>query len=217
MRETGKSGISGRQAAAGAALVAGVAAIGAGIFLAKDKGAERPEHDVLITEGELEIRRYPPMLLAETVVTNARDRKQALERGFRLLADYIFAKSRPGEKIAMTAPVLSDHAHGEGVSASAEPGDGWRVRFIMPRAYTRDSLPSAPAGISIAELPARRVAAVRFAGLASDAVLQDKEAGLRRWLAARGEAETGRVEYAFYDAPFIPGPLRRNEVLIPLD
>ncbi len=216
MRETGRSGVSGRQAAAGAALVAGVAAIGAGIFLARDKSAERPEHEVLVTEGDFEIRRYPPMLLAETVVTNARDRKQALEKGFRLLAEYIFAKSRPGQKIAMTAPVLSDHRQGEGVSASDEGGDGWRVRFIMPRTYTRDTLPSAPAGIGITELPGRRVAAVRFAGLASDAVLQQKEAELRSWLDTRGEVETGRVEYAFYDAPFIPGPLRRNEVLIPL-
>jgi hypothetical protein len=212
--KTGKTAISGRQAAAGAALVAGVAVIGAGIFFARDKSVERPDYDVLVAEDDFEIRQYPPLLLAETVVTSARDRKQALDRGFRMLADYIFAKSRPGEKIAMTAPVLSDHQPGNDQSATDE--HGWRVRFIMPRAYTRDSLPPAPAGIDIMDLPCRRVAVVRFAGLASDAVLQEKEAALRHWLDTRGESDTGKVEYAFYDAPFIPGPLRRNEVLVPL-
>jgi hypothetical protein len=212
---TGKGKFGGRHAAASAALIAGVAAIGAGIFLAQDKSAERPDYDVLVAEGDFEIRQYPSLLLAETVVTDARDRKQALERGFRMLADYIFAKSRPGEKIAMTAPVLSDHLAGDD-PASSERDAGWRIRFIMPRAYTRHSLPPAPAGIVITDAPSRRLAVVRFAGLASDTMLQEREAGLRLWLERRGEAKAGKVEYAFYDAPFIPGPLRRNEVLIPL-
>lgn len=216
MNRTGKTAISGRQAAAGAALVAGVAAIGAGIFFARDKSVERPDYDVLVAEDDFEIRQYPPLLLAETVVTSARDRKQALERGFRMLADYIFAKSRPGERIAMTAPVLSDHLVYDD-PAVGDRNDGWRIRFIMPRAYTRSSLPPAPAGIVITDAPSRRVAVVRFAGLANDTMLQDWEARLRLWLERRGEPKSGKVEYAFYDAPFIPGPLRRNEVLIPLN
>ncbi len=208
--------MSGRRAAKGAAVVAGITAIGAGLFLARDKSAERPEYQVLVADGDFEIRQYLPMLLAETVVTQAPDRKRALEKGFRKLADYIFAKSRPGEKIAMTAPVLSDRPQGGQGYISDAADDGWRVRFIMPRAFTRESLPPAPAGIGITDLPGRRVGAVRFAGVASDAVLREKEAGLRTWLDARGESETGKVEYAFYDAPFIPGPLRRNGVLVPL-
>ncbi len=35
-------------------------------------------------------------------------------------------------------------------------------------------------------------------------------------LPAQGIAPLGEAEYAFYDAPMVPGPLRRNEVLIPV-
>ena len=211
-----ETGMSGRHVVAGAALVAGITAIGAGVFLAKAKGAQKPDYDVQAADGAFEIRHYPPLLLAETLVTDAHDRKQALEKGFRMLADYIFAKSRKGEKIAMTAPVLSDHQQGA-TTRSGDARPGWRVRFIMPHSYTRESLPPAPVGIDITELPSRRVAVVRFAGLVSDKMLAEKEDALRHWLGERGEAKSGAAEYGFYDAPFIPGPLRRNEVLVPLD
>ena len=35
---------------------------------------------------------------------------------------------------------------------------------------------------------------------------------LRGWLAKRGVRSNGEPEYAFYNSPMIPGPLRRNEV-----
>jgi hypothetical protein len=213
--KTSETGISGRKVAAGAAFVAGIAAIGAGLFLAKDKSAQKSDYEVQVADGAFEIRHYPPLLLAETLVTDAQDRKQALDKGFGMLADYIFAKSRKGEKIAMTAPVLSNYQQGA-TTRSGEARDGWRVRFIMPRTHTRESLPPAPAGIDITELSSRRVAVVRFAGLVSDKVLAEQEDALRHWLGARGEAKWGEAEYGFYDAPFIPGPLRRNEVLVPL-
>ena len=70
--------------------------------------------------------------------------------------------------------------------------------------------------VATATLPARRVAAIAFAGRASDTDLHDRERDLRDWLLARGERPTGPAEYAFYNSPFIPGPLRRNEVLLPI-
>lgn len=207
--------ISGKQVAGVAAVVAGVAAVGAGLFFAKDKSTPRPDYDTLTEDGDFTIREYPALLVAETVVTGIEDRKKAADEGFRTLADYIFAKSRDGEKIAMTAPVLSDRAAG---SEPVEEGvdEGWRMRFFMPAEYTRETLPDPPADVTITELPSRRVAAVEFSGLWSDERLQAREAELREWLEENGEANPGRVEYAFYDAPMIPGPLRRNEVLIPL-
>jgi hypothetical protein len=39
---------------------------------------------------------------------------------------------------------------------------------------------------------------------------------LRAWLAGQGIVPEGEAEFAFYDAPMVPGPLRRNEVLIPV-
>jgi len=206
---------TGKQVATGAVVAVGaIAAIGAGIFFAKDKSTPRPDYDTLSEDGDLSIRHYPELVIAETVVTGVEDRKQAQNDGFRMLADYIFAKSRDGEKIAMTAPVLCDRPATD--ETLGDVSAGWRMRFIMPEGTTRETLPSPPEGVTLTELPARRVGAIAFSGLWSDANLEEEEGALRAWLMDSGETEAGKVEYAFYDAPMIPGPLRRNEVLIPL-
>lgn len=204
--------ISGKQMAGAAAVVAGVAAIGAGIFFAKDKSTPRPDYDTLTEDGEFSIREYPALLVAETIVQTP-DRFQAQSEGFQRLADYIFAKSRPGEKIAMTAPVLIDRAHEDG---ELDGESGWRVRFVMPEGHSRENLPPTPATVEIAEIPARRVGVAEFSGRWSDQNLQEEEGALRRWLENHDEHHAGTVEYAFYDAPSIPPLLRRNEVLVPL-
>lgn len=208
--------ISGRQVAGATAIVAGaVAAIGAGIFFAKDKRTPRPDYETLDEDGAFSIRDYPPLLVAEALIEGVTERKDAQDRAYHLLSDYISAKSRGGETIAMTAPVLCDLA-GPGDATKDDVSAGFRMRFIMPQGYTRETLPPPPEGVTIAELPARRVGAIAFSGLWSNANLEEEEAELRAWLVERGEEEMGRAEYALYDAPLIPGPLRRNEILISL-
>ena len=182
------------------------ALLGVGAFMvAGEKGAERPKYRRIRRDGSVELRAYPELTLTETVVVATRE--EALGRGFQRLADYIFAKSRSGDPIAMTAPVLSEPA-GE--------GGGWRTRFIMPSRYTLDDLPAPGVGIALTMIPAREVAAIQFNGHADDAKLAAAEAELRAWLADRGYAAAGPAEHAFYNSPFMPGALRRNEVLIPL-
>ena len=188
----------------GAATMALGAVAGAGYYLARERRIEKPDYALLDSDGDFELRDYPPLLSADARVAGGR--KDALGKGFRILADYIFAKSRPGAPIAMTAPVMSDPA-GEA---------GWRTRFLMPSSFTRQTLPAAPAGVAIVEIPARRVAAMRFAGVAGDATLAAEERALRRWIADNDFIVQGPAEYAFYNSPMIPGPLRRNEIWIPV-
>ena len=156
-------------------------------------------------DGEFEIRDYPELLVAETVVQG--EREHGLDQGFARLADYIFARHREGEKVAMTAPVLSSPA----------PGGGWLTRFVMPAYYTRDSVPEPGADISIATIPARRVAALRFHGGPDSAALGAREAQLKSWVGAKKLKASGPAERAFYNSERIPGPLRRAEVLIPIE
>lgn len=86
----------------------------------------------------------------------------------------------------------------------------------MPSKYTLGTLPPAPDDITLAQMPARRMAALRFAGNASGRDLALMEARLRDWMRETRLMPAGEAEFAFYDAPVIPGPLRRNEVLIPV-
>lgn len=193
----------GRRLAYGA--LGALAVLGAGWFLYRERSVEKPNYRLIEEDGEFEIREYPEVLVAETVVQGERD--HGLDRGFARLADYIFARHREGEKVAMTAPVLSSPAE----------GGGWLTRFVMPAYYTRETVPEPDADISIATIPARRVAALRFHGGPDSAALGAREAQLQSWVGAKKLKATGPAERAFYNSERIPGPLRRAEVLIPIE
>ncbi|MBA3241310.1 MAG: heme-binding protein [Acidobacteria bacterium] len=199
-------------AAAGATILGAAA-----IYYFREKATPGPDYRVLSSDGDLEIRAYPPIVVAETVVRGPR--KEALREGFRTLADYIFAKSRDGEALPMTVPVFQD---GGDPMASDPPvfddmvEGGWRVRFVMPEGRTASDLPKPPQAVELVEVPARRVGVVRFSGVANDDRLSEHEDRLRGWLARQEERMEAEPEYAFYNSPMIPPPLRRSEVLIPI-
>lgn len=165
---------------------------------------EQPDYTVVVAEGDFELRDYPAMVLAEA--TTEGDRQEGARSGFRALASYIFAQDRDGDRIAMTAPVIQQ----------SDPGRaGWRIRFVMPSEYGLDDLPRpSGAAVSLETWPAMRLAAVRFSGRADDTDFAQEETRLRAWLAARDLQPDGAPFLAYYDDPWTPGFLRRNEVLL---
>lgn len=197
-----------RKSGRGKYVLAGIGLIvvaGAGYFVLRERAVEKPKHKVQERDGLFEVRDYPELLIAETSDTG--ERLAARNQGFRRLADYIFAKGRSGEKVEMTAPVLSSDA-----------GNGaWLTRFVMPARFTRDTLPEPTAGVRINTLPARRVAAMRFAGGSDEALLAEREKQLRSWIGAKKYEAKGEAERAFYNSPMIPPPMRRTEILIPIE
>ena len=186
----------------------GLAMVGAGVWLYLMSNVERPAYRVAASDGAIELRDYPPLLVAE--VMRGGERKAAVSAGFRPLAGYIFAKERAGDSIAMTAPVTQTRS-------SENTDDPWIVRFIMPAQYSLETLPRPADGdVQIKPVPAQRLAAIRFSGVATDQNIAWQEAKLRRWLEAQALPHDGTATYAYYNNPFTPGPLRRNEVLIGL-
>jgi hypothetical protein len=194
-------------------LLAGAAVIAAGAFALyywRERKQEEAQFDLLAKDGDFELRRYKPYLVAESIQKGSRS--EALDAGFRKISAYIFAKPEgraknedDAEKIAMTVPVTT----------TSEDNRSWRVRFVTPRAQTRETLPQPATGVAIAEQGERHVAALRFAGLGTDdELVEAKKHELVAWVAERGFKPVGDVEYAFYNAPIVPGPLRRNEVWI---
>lgn len=109
------------------------------------------------------------------------------------------------EKIAMTAPVTQTSDDGQ-----------WRVRFLMPAGRTLADLPVPAGDVRLVEVPAQRVAAIRFSGGWTDTAFARAEATLDAWLAAEGLAAAGPPTYAYYNDPFTPPFLRRNEVIVPI-
>lgn len=188
------------------ALVVVVAVAGCAGIMKPDSYWEQPAYDSVTLDGAFELRDYAPQTVAE--VTTRGTRRQAVGAGFRPLAGYIFAKEREGDKIAMTAPVTQS-LEGE--------GETWVVRFSMPAEYTLETLPR-PAGaqVRLTEVPAQRMASVKFSGIANDKAIAAQEAKLLRWMEAQGLAPAGTPTYAYYNDPFTPGYMRRNEVLVPV-
>ncbi|MGF1552080.1 MAG: heme-binding protein [Paracoccaceae bacterium] len=151
----------------------------------------------------IELRDYAAITVAETRAPGAR--REAVRRGFRPLAAYVFGVGRGGERIAMTAPVTQTPLE----------GGAWAVRFVMPAALPLARLPApGDARVRLRRLPARRCAVLRFSLVASTYRLAVAETRLRRWLAARGLPADGAADYAYYDDPITPPCWRRNEVLI---
>ncbi len=183
-----------------------------GGWLVVVRSVETPAYETIAVDGAFELRDYPALLAAEVERTGARD--AAVRAGFRPLARYIFARGREGPKIAMTAPVTQLKVDSPVEDPAAPPA--WRVRFLMPSKYAMDGLPAPSPGVRLVQVPAQRQAAVRFSGRAEDDDFERQEARLGRWLVGQGLRPGGAATYAYYDDPFIPGFLRRNEVLMPV-
>ncbi len=199
--------------------VLAVLAMGAWVYIVNN--VEHPAYRVVHHDGAIEIRDYPALIVAE--VTRSGDRNTAVRAGFRSLASYIFAKDRAGDSIAMTAPVTQERAkiamtapRTQSREQSSE-SDTWVVTFIMPSKYTLEELPRpASQDIQLRETGPVRRAAIRFSGVATDRLLATNEKRLRNWLAAQGFNAAAASTYAYYNDPFTPGPLRRNEVIVDL-
>ena len=178
---------------------------------------ETPDYKVIRTDGAIEIRQYAPVLYATVKVEG--EQQDAIRKGFRILADYIFGNNQPTKDIAMTTPVTQT-ADTRTTIAMTTPvtqqsdGQAWRVRFAMPREYTKDTLPKAnnPA-IELYETPPKTYVAIQFSWFASPERLAANRELLQQYVAANKLKVIGPEVLAFYDPPWTLPWWRRNEVM----
>jgi DNA gyrase inhibitor GyrI len=187
-------------------------------------GTKSPEpswHSVR-QDGDMEIRDYDPMIVAE--VTTTGERYAAINAGFRILAGYIFGGNTAQTKIAMTAPVTQEStgAKSEKIAMTApvtqeasENQNEWKVRFVMPPEYTLASLPVPNDNrIKFLEIPAYRTAVIQFSGFNTDSNLSEHQKILMDWLAKNNITPIGKPIYAFYNPPWTLPFFKRNEVMV---
>lgn len=195
-----------------------VLTIAALIFGGPAMAIEQPKYVVTLKDGDYEVRRYAPYIVAEVVVTG--DQGQAVQQGFRKLAGYIFGGNAGRQKIAMTAPVAQKPA-GEKIAMTSPVtqtpnGQGsWTVQFMMPPSYTLQSLPKPnDPDIRFRVEPGREMAVLQFSGVARDRSYKERTQDLRKWASARGIAVKGDAVLAQYDPPWTLWFMRRNEVML---
>jgi hypothetical protein len=179
-------------------------------------GVEEPSFSLSAKIDDLEIRDYAPTVIAEVDATG--DAVGARFSGFSPLADYIFAKERSGPEIAMTAPVTQSARETIAMTAPVtQQGapSGWTIAFTMPSSYALDALPTpANSKVRLSNVPARRLAVIRFSGVASEAIMRQQAERLLTAVASAGLTATGAPIYAFYDPPWTLPFFRRNEVMV---
>ena len=95
--------------------------------------------------------------------------------------------------------------------------DKWAVSFMMPASYTMETLPvPSDPGITLRQVPARQLAAVRYSGLWSEKNYLRYRGELEKWIRDNGLTVSGEPVWARYNPPFTLWFKRRNEILIPV-
>ncbi len=184
---------------------------------------ESPDYHVEVKDGEFEIRLYPGYILAQVDVEG--DFRDALLKGFSILADYIFGNNRRKEELPMTSPVtIVERGSSERIPMTVPvteevPDDveegTYRISFTMPSKYTLETLPEpVDDRISFREERNQRMAAYRFSGRVNSRMAREKIAELREWLRKNSIEPGSRFIVAQYNHPAVPGFMRKNEILV---
>ena len=201
----------------GAAVLAGL--IYAGVSFVS---LEQPSYRVVHESGGIEYRQYEPYLVSETLIEQTDNYKAAGNEGFRRLFRYISGGNEGQAKIAMTVPVAQT-ASSEKIAMTApvqqtEAAEGYRVAFMLPSQYTLETAPQpTDKRVRIREVPGRLMAVLRYSGRWTERNFAEKRAALLEALKQESITPAGEAQGAFYNGPYMPPFLRRNEVLVEID
>lgn len=196
----------------------GIISIAFGIWGIMASNVEQPQYEVISSDQGFETRTYNPTITAEILVDGSR--KDAIKKGFKQLAGYIFGHNKPANSIKMTAPVMQEESTTIAMTApvsQSREGKQWKVSFTMPAHYSMDTLPDPNnSNVKLTQIPKRTVLVLRFSGSTSEENIYVHAEKLLKYLKKEGIKTTGSVQYAFYNPPWTLPLLRRNEIMIAL-
>ncbi len=171
------------------------------LFAFKSDKIEMPAYSVIKKYGSMEIRQYPNMIVAQTMLMQS-TQEQKMSGGFRTIAGYIFGGNDRNQKIAMTAPVVM------------KMGDTASMYFMMPKQYNSTQLPKPNSSkVEIVNERARVLAVIRFGGFSSEMKIEKYKNKLAAIISENNLKTTGPYMYMGYNAPW-DVINRRNEVAI---
>jgi hypothetical protein len=183
-------------------LLAVISVIGALLAIAgcrtSRSGYKSAPYTVVRSDGVFEVRDYPALKVVETGIKDG-----GSGGSFNRLFRYITGGNDTGKKIAMTTPVFM----GGGEST---------MSFVMPADLGKVPQP-VDGSVTVREMPAGRFAVLRYSGARS--VRQEAEhlKRLGAWVADQHMTVSTAPVYAYFDPPWTPPFLRRNEVMLRVD
>lgn len=151
------------------------------------------------TAGKLELRHYEKFTLARTTVRG--DFKEAADKAFKKLADFIFGKNSARLTTSMTTPVFMD-----------KEDHGWTMSFYMlPETEWLKPIDSA---VKVEEHPAKDVAVLRYSGTQTVEAMEEARTELLDLVSENGLIAVSDVWWAQYDQPMSLPITKRNEALV---
>jgi len=191
-----------------------------GVYMSRSV-SETPYEVSEILENGVEIREYPEEIWATTV---AEDQNSAFSPLFR----YISGDNERGEKIEMTAPVVTPKpqldgaasTQGEKIEMTApvvtmNTEKGQFMAFIIPEQFDINSIPKPSSNkVKIVLVEPRKLATIRFSGYANQENYEKNLEILNKTLEIRGISTKGEPLLMQYNDPWTPPFLRRNEIAI---
>jgi hypothetical protein len=177
-----------------------VPVLGAAWFLTTNSraGVANAPYTVLETAGDKELRDYPELKLVQTPM-EAKGKDGSFMRLFR----YISGTNAAEQKIAMTSPVMM------------ERGEQKTMSFVLPEDVAKAGGPKpGDTSVVLKTLPPGRVATLRFPGTDTPETEAKAREQLMAWVKKKGWVAEGEVWFAYYDPPWTPTALRRNEAMV---
>jgi SOUL heme-binding protein len=162
-------------------------------------GYESAPYKVVRTDGKFEVRDYPPLTVVETPMAAT-----GSDGSFMRLFRFITGSNAAKQKISMTTPVFMS---GDGPTTT--------MAFVMPAKMKSSDIPQPTDGtLAVKELPAGRFAVMRYSGGRTRENEAAALAGLKQWTATEHLQVLPAAVYGYFDPPWMPGFLRRNEVML---
>jgi hypothetical protein len=183
------------------------------------KIVEGPAYEVVRRLGDIEVRQYAPYTVAQVHMPGPAD--DVVSQAFPILTGYIFGKNKGARALVTTETVkhLAAPIHfamTAPVTQIAVPG-GFTVQFILPSGVTLASAPEPDdPRVTLRELPAHRLAAIRYSGFWAASNYATHLATLMAALKAVALSWSGEPAFSRYNAPWTPWFLRRNEIWLSL-
>jgi len=177
--------------------------VGWQIWFALLIGVKEPSYNVVEKKDGYEIRKYDSYIIAQTHVTGTPE--IAANKGFKILADYIFGNNTEQISMPMTAPVLVEE----------DKKKEQDVSFVMPFKYTLKTLPQPEdKRIKIKKKEGKLFAAYRFTWYPDDKRIERKKKKFVAMLKRDKIKMISPIILARYNPPFILPFLMRNELLV---
>lgn len=184
------------------------------------KTLENPRYTVEKYIDDIEIRQYEPMIVAQ--VSEKKPGQEGLNSGFSALADYIFGNNTAGSGISMTTPVIDTKNKSESISMTTpvidiKNNEDRTIVFTMPSKWTIESIPKPNnPNVELVQWPAEKKAVLSFFlfQFENQSTRKNAENNLLEILKKNNISHKGDITFAFYNPPFTPFFLRRNEVMV---